>query len=137
MAIRAVFPKTILAAAALLGTACATDKDDVVESYRIVEEHATIPSTRALTGFRGVGEQLVLIEAGGDNFYLAQVHPTCGADLVRETRIGVNSRQNGAINEFSELIIDGWRCAIVNLSRVELIGAQPLYPPESESDGVQ
>lgn len=87
--------------------------------FVVVQPDARIPSTRAVNGYEYIDDSRVLLRVGTNGLYLAELNEGCARGGQFGLSIGVDRRGGGAVDRFSQIVIDGRRCPIVALSEVE------------------
>lgn len=117
--------RTIAFAGAALVAACATTESTSASAeesgaarYTVVEENARIPETRDVLAFETLDARSVLLRATGA-LYIAQISSGCGLDAGYAQDIAIDRFGPGGVNAHSTLLIEGRRCQIEALSRVE------------------
>ncbi|WP_395646082.1 DUF6491 family protein [Terricaulis sp.] len=115
--------RTLALAGAALVAACATAETAPAEEsraadYTVVEENARIPETRDVLAFERIDSRSVLLRATGA-LYIAHVSPSCGLDAAYAQNIAIDRFGPGGVDNHSTLLIEGRRCPIEALSRVE------------------
>ncbi len=124
MKIAPLYAATTLAAA-LLASACATpvapasDADAGEARYVIVEENAEIFPPSNVNGFEVVDRDTLLLRVGASRLYLADVWRPCTWDLRYVEAIALDHGGSSTIDKFSHVYVNGQRCPIDNVRRVE------------------
>ena len=114
-----------LAACAVLGFAGAALAEDAPAeapafAYTVVEEDARIPfGADQIDSFRLGRDGSLLLRAGPNEWYRAVVWSPCRRDLRFEQHIAVGDRHSGSFDRFSTVVVDGNRCPIQSLDRIE------------------
>lgn len=126
---------TVCAAAfAVSGCATAQEAAEAPVVYTVVDADASIPfASRSVRNFR-VGkdaEQSLLLEGPGGRWYRATLEEGCSRNLRWEEAIGVRHDATGRLDRFSSVIIDGRRCIIKALDRIEDPDAPAPVAPAS------
>lgn len=119
-----VLTSALCAGAVLTVGAAAADEaieTDDAPKFTVLEENARIPFIRNITGFEVVDEDRILLRVGVRQLYLAELRGTCGRDARFDHAIAVVPRGPGGVDRFSQLSIDGRRCGIESLARVERV----------------
>ncbi|MBU6408308.1 MAG: hypothetical protein KGS44_14445 [Alphaproteobacteria bacterium] len=89
-------------------------------AYTIIEEDARIPfGADEIDSFRVGRDGSLLLRAGPGDWYRAVVWAPCQRDLRFEQHIGVGDRVNTGFDRFSTVVVDGNRCPIQSLDRIE------------------
>ena len=128
--------RTLFAAACVALAACATAPEEAAApvTYTVVEADASIPfASRSVRNYR-VGKDegpSLLLEAGNDRWYRATLDESCSRDLRWEQAIGVRYDATDRLDKFSSVIIDGRRCTIKALDRIEDPDAPTAVAPAS------
>jgi Family of unknown function (DUF6491) len=120
---KSFFRSALAAAAVLLAPRAAlaneAPADPLAEAgYVVVEPDARISALRHVTGFEVLSDNQLILRAGASRLYRAQLGGTCGRGLRFEWRLGLNT-WGGEVSRFSDVIVDGRRCPIRALDRVE------------------
>lgn len=107
--------------AALLafGVAKAGEAARTVADYAVIEADARIPATRSINSYRILDSDVLLIGAGPSGLYMAQLDGTCARAARFDTSIAIDARGGGGVDRFAQVIVNGRRCRIETLSRVE------------------
>lgn len=110
-----------MAGAALLafGVAQAADEDAEAAKFVVLEQNASIPFADNISGFNVAEDGSVLIRTGPNQVYRAVIWASCARDVRFENDIGIDHRGGSRVDRFSTLIIDGRRCPIESLDRIE------------------
>jgi Family of unknown function (DUF6491) len=98
-------------------------------AYVVVEPNARIFPASMINGFGVVDSDTLLLNVGANRLYLADVWPSCGRNLRFDQHIGIEHRGADQVDNFSWAIIDGRRCPISNLRRVERKPAEAAQAP--------
>jgi hypothetical protein len=113
-----------------LGLAAAAFADDAPAStapaeaseftYTVIEENARIPfGADEINSFRVGRDGSLLLRAGHREWYRAVLWAPCSRDLRFEQHIAFTDRSNQAFDRFSSVVVDGNRCPIQSLDRIE------------------
>ena len=124
-------PISAIALCAFALNAAEAKEDAAIPTFTVIEADAYIPATREVTQFEIVDSDTILLRAGINNWYAAELWGACGRSARFEQAITIDSPGGGRIDRFATLVVDGRRCAIRTLSRVERLPA----PDPSESSG--
>lgn len=89
-------------------------------AYTVIEENARIPfGADEIDSFRVGRDGSLLLRAGHREWYRAVLWAPCRNDLRFEQHIGFTDRTNQAFDRFSTVVVDGARCPIQSLDRIE------------------
>jgi hypothetical protein len=124
----------LVAVAALMAAGCATadpattptsQRQSPAEAgapsfaYVVLEEDARVHFANRIDGFTVDDDNAVIFNVGVRDYYRATLWPGCGRDAQFEFAIGLPHRGAGDLSRFDSLIIDGRRCPIQTLDRIE------------------
>lgn len=127
-----------MAGAALLafGVAQASDQEAEAPKFVVLEQDANIPFAANISGYTLAEDGSVLINVGPNRVYRAVTWRTCRRDLRYEHAIGIDHRGGSRVDRYSTLIIDGRRCPIESLDRIEppKRGEQAETPAEAPAE---
>jgi hypothetical protein len=86
--------------------------------FTVLEPDARIAFSSLVNGFEVVDDDTILLRVGASRLYLAELSGPCGRHARWEHQLGIAPNGPG-IDTFSSLVIDGRRCRISSLTRVE------------------
>lgn len=124
----------VCAVAALIAAGCATADPTAQPSpasasaaaadapsfpYVVLEENARITFASRIDSFSVDDDDAIIFRAGLRQYYRATLFPGCGRDAQFEFAIGLPHRALSDLSRFDSLIIDGRRCPIRTLDRIE------------------
>lgn len=127
-----------LAACAALASACASISPRAEEgegAYVVVQTDAGIFPAGNVNGFEVVDRDTLLLRAGANRLYLADIGESCGRDLRFSQSIGLDHRGSSSVDDFSQVLIDDRRCPLENLRRVERKPAEQGGAASAPADG--
>lgn len=111
-----------LAALGFAGAAVAeeTPAEAPAFAYTVIEEDARIPfGAREIDSFRLGRDGSLLLRVSPREWYRAVVWAPCQRDLRFEEHIGFGDRFSTSFDRFSTIVVDGNRCPIESLDRIE------------------
>jgi hypothetical protein len=108
------------AAILTFGVAQAGDRGEAqpAPQFVVLDPDARIAFTRSINGYEVIDEDTILLRVGASRLYLAELNRACARDARFGFQIGVAPR-GPSVDKFSDLIIDGRRCAVSSLAQVE------------------
>lgn len=120
---------------ALLLSGCAANRH--VNEAEIFERHAgeSVNDIRLtqLRNWRPLNQDTLLLGARRDAYYLVDLAPPCGGSLRSARRLAIPGRTRvGQLTLFDDLLVDGYRCRIMRMRRVDHAAAQEEIERESE-----
>lgn len=107
---------------------------DEAPRYRVLEADVSIPATQSVNGYEIIDANTILLRVGANRLYAAELSGSCGRAARLNWNIGVETFGGGRIDRDARIVVDGRRCAIQSLSRVELIPEDPASA-EAGSEG--
>lgn len=107
-------------AVALGGTALAETRLADAPAFTVIEADASIPFSQiAIRSYEVADDRSLLIRVGANRWYRATVWQPCRSHLRFENSIGFVTRGTDTFDRFSQVIVDGHRCPISTLDRIE------------------
>jgi hypothetical protein len=118
---KADFVSATAAFVALGGAAFAEDqKPAATSTYVVLQENVDIPfARRNINGFSVGDDNSLILQVGAGRYYRATLSPPCGRDLKWEHKIAIDYDLSGRFDRFSKVIVDGRRCFVQSLDRIE------------------
>jgi hypothetical protein len=95
----------------------------VPAGYRVVELDAHIRAGTPIAGFQVVNDRQVLIQSG-DGPFLADLLGTCAQGGSATMAVALDPAPGGDVDRFSQVIIDGRRCGLRSLTKLERVHSE-------------
>lgn len=110
--------------ALLLSTSVAVANAETAEGFAVVESNVRIPSTERVTRFEAIDSNSVLLRTAG-HLYVAHLSAGCALAAPFREQIAIDEAPGlGGVDTFASLLIDGRRCPIAGIDRVERVTAR-------------
>jgi hypothetical protein len=134
---QADFPAIALTACAFAAAqnVAVAGEEAAAPAFTIIDADAYIPATREITQFEVLNADTILLRTGINRWYAAELSGSCGRAARFEHAIGIDTPGGGRIDRFATLIVDGRRCAIQSLSRIERLPAPEAGEAPNETSG--
>jgi hypothetical protein len=89
--------------------------------FTVIESNVRVPfSNVTIQGFQVARDNSLILDAGPNRWYRATVWEPCKHDLRwAYNHIALDTRPNGTLDRFSEVIVRGRHCPIQTLDRIE------------------
>lgn len=109
-----------------------------VNEAEIFERHAGEPVNDIrlfhLRNWRPLNEDTLMLSSRQDDHYLVDLAPPCGGNLRSARRVAIPGRTRvGRLTLFDDLLVDGRRCRIMRMRRVDYAAAQEEIERESSN----
>jgi hypothetical protein len=89
----------------------------------VLQEDAHIRAGTPLAGFHAVNDRAILIQSG-DGVFLADLLGTCAGGASDTMAVAIDSPPGADIDRFSGVTINGRRCGLAALTKVERIHSE-------------
>jgi hypothetical protein len=108
----------------------------VVSPYTVIEADTDIPFARTrVSGFTVGADHSLILQVGAGRFYRATLNDFCARDLKWEHRIAIDYDASGRFDRFSKVFVDGRRCLVQSVDRIENPRATKKKDAAAEASG--